>query len=137
MTDEPVEIDHLDLDDILAAATAAIGRAPEVRDWGLLDAAMNRPKAVAFGQEAYSGLHEKAAALLDSLVRNHALADGNKRLGWVATRLFFVLNGHDLRAPGVDEGERLILSVIAGELDIPTIAKALATWSEPLPPSAP
>jgi death on curing protein len=127
------EIDYLDLDDLLAAATAALGRAPDVRDWGLLDAALNRPKAVAFGHEAYRGLHEKAAALLDSLVRNHALIDGNKRLGWVATRLFYIFNGLDLRAPSPEEGERFVLSVVAGDSDIAGIADVLAAWSLPKP----
>lgn len=126
------DIDYLDLDDVLAAATAALGGPPEVRDWGLLDAAVNRPRAVAFGQDAYPTLHEKAAALLDSLVRNHALLDGNKRLGWVATRLFLVLNGYDLRVPSVDEGERLVLAVISGELDVPAVAKVVDTWTVPL-----
>lgn len=132
MTGEAQELDYLDLDDVLAAAAAALGRAPAVRDWGLLDAAVNRPRAVAFGQEAYSGVHEKAAALLESLVRYHALIDGNKRLGWVATRLFYVLNGHDLRAPTVDDGERFVHSAVAGEYDVEAIAKILASWSSPL-----
>ena len=122
-------VDYLDLDDILAAAASFLGRAPEVRDWGLLDAAVNRPKAVAFGEDAYPGLHDKAAALFDSLVRYHALLDGNKRLTWVATRLFYVLNGMDLHAPSVDDGERLVLSVISGELDVPKLAGVLASWS--------
>lgn len=128
-----MDTDQLDLDDVLAAATAALGAEPVVRDWGLLDGAVNRPQAVAFGQEAYPSLSEKAAALLDSLVRNHALVDGNKRLGWVATRLFLVLNGRDLRVPGVDEGEEFVLAVIRGDLDVPAIAKVLDEWTTPLP----
>jgi death-on-curing protein len=71
---------HLDLDDLLAAAEAAVGRAPEVRDYGLLESALARPQSTVFGEDAYPGLHEKAAALLHSLVSNHALIDGNKRL---------------------------------------------------------
>jgi len=82
-----------------------------------------------YGEQAYPTLHEKAGALLDSLVRNHALVDGNKRLAWVATRLFYVFNGHDLRAPGVDEGEAFVLSVAAGDLDVPAIAVTLAKWT--------
>jgi death-on-curing protein len=130
--DHHPEDDYLDLDDMLAAATAALGRAPEVRDWGLLDAAVNRPKAVAFGEDAYPGLHEKAAALFESLARYHALIDGNERLAWVATRLFYVLNGLDLRAPSVDEGQRLVLSVIDGGLDVHKLAQMLANWSAAL-----
>ncbi|HEY0639246.1 MAG TPA: Fic family protein [Pseudonocardiaceae bacterium] len=126
------EFDYLDLDDLLAAATAALGRRPDVRDWGLLDAAANRPRATVFGEEAYPELHEKAAALLESLVRHQPLVDGNKRLGWVAARLFLVLNGTDLRVPGTDEGEDFVLAVIAGDLDVPAIAKVLRSWTVPL-----
>ena len=122
------ETDYLDLDDLIAAARAAVGGEPEVRDWGLLESALARPRAMVFGADAYRTMPEKAAALLHSLARNHALIDGNKRLAWVATRLFFVLNGGDLRAPSVDEGEELVLAVAAGELDVDKIASVLATW---------
>ena len=82
------EIEYLDLDDLVAAAEVAVGHHPEVRDWGLLEAALARPKASVFGEDAYPGLNGKAAALLHSLVTNHALVDGNKRLGLVAVLLF-------------------------------------------------
>lgn len=58
-----------------------------VRDVGLLESDLARPQASAFGEDAHPELHVKAAALLESLARNHALIDGNKRLAWVATRL--------------------------------------------------
>lgn len=50
--------EYLDLEDLLAAAHAAFGRAPEVRDWGLLEAALARPRASVYGQAAYPDLHE-------------------------------------------------------------------------------
>jgi death-on-curing protein len=124
--------DYLDLDDLLAAAEAAIGRSADVRDWGLLEAALARPRASVFGADAYPNLHEKAAALLHSLARNHALVDGNKRLAWVATRLFYVFNGCDLRVPSVDEGEAFVIAVSTGRVDVPEIAKTLGGWSSPL-----
>src|SRR5205814_8465775 len=80
--------EYLDLDDLLAAAEAALGGRPEVRDVGLLQAAAARPQATAFGEEAYSTLDAKAAALLQSIVAGHPLVDGNKRPGWVAVRPF-------------------------------------------------
>jgi death-on-curing protein len=70
---------------------AFLGRQPEVRDFGSLESALARPKAMVFGADAYAGFHEKAAALLDSLVNNHALVGGHNRLGWVAIRLFYGL----------------------------------------------
>ncbi|GAA3997726.1 type II toxin-antitoxin system death-on-curing family toxin [Allokutzneria multivorans] len=127
---EPV--DYLDLDDLLAAAHAALGHAPDVRDWGLLEAALARPKAVVFGEDAYPTLHEKAASLLHSLARNHALIDGNKRLAWVCTRLFYVLNQRDLRAPSVDDGERLVVDAATGARDLPQIAQVLDEWTQSL-----
>jgi death-on-curing protein len=52
----------------------AVGHPVDVGDWGLLDAAVARPQATVFGQDAYDGLFEKAAALFQSLARNHALS---------------------------------------------------------------
>ncbi|HEY5135034.1 MAG TPA: type II toxin-antitoxin system death-on-curing family toxin [Candidatus Nanopelagicales bacterium] len=119
-------IAFLSLDDLLAAAEAAVGRTPEVRDYGLLESALARPKATVFGADAYPGIHDKAAALLHSLVRNHALVDGNKRLGWVAVRLFYVLNGLDLRADH-DDAFAFVMGVAAGEI---TEIAAMSLWLE-------
>ncbi|MGH4007811.1 MAG: type II toxin-antitoxin system death-on-curing family toxin [Pseudonocardiaceae bacterium] len=122
--------EYLDLEDLLAAAQAALERVPEVRDWGLLEAALARPRASVYGQDAYPDLHEKAAALLHSLARNHALLDGNKRLAWVATRLFYVFNGHDLHRASLDEGEEFVVAIAAGQLAVPKIAETLARWTK-------
>ena len=89
--------------DLVAAAEVAVGGDPEVRDWGLLESALARPKASVFGVDAYAGLNAKAATLLHSLVTNHALVDGNKRLGLVAVLLFYGMNGCDLTARRTSE----------------------------------
>lgn len=102
---------------------------PAVRDYGLLDSALARPQTSIFGQDAYPILHEKVAALMHSIARNHALVDGNKRLAWVTARAVYQLNGHDMRAPDVDQGEEFVLAVAKGELEVPEIAKTLASWS--------
>jgi death-on-curing protein len=68
-------VEHLVVEDLLLIADM-IGAAA-VRDIGLLDAAAHRPRATAFGQEAYPTIHQKAAALLDAIVRNLALVVGN------------------------------------------------------------
>ena len=118
---------HLSLDDLLAAAEAAVGRTPEVRDYGLLESALARPQTTVFGEDAYPDLHQKAAGLLHSLVRNHALVDGNRRLGWVALRLFYVLNDLDLRAEH-DDAFEFVRRIAAGELhDLDD----MASWLQP------
>ena len=119
-------IAFLSLDDLLAAAEAAVGRTPEIRDYGLLESTLARPQATVFGADAYPGIHGKAAALLHSLVRNHALVDGNKRLGWVAVRLFYVLNGLDLRADH-DDAFAFVMGVAAGEI---TEIAVMSLWLE-------
>jgi death-on-curing protein len=124
--------EHLDLDDLLAAAEAAIGRPPDIRDIGLLEAAVARTRASVYGEDAYPDLDAKAAALLHSIVTGHALIDGNKRLGWVAVRLFYRLNERDLRAP-IDDAFDLVASIAHGSLrDVPAIAARLAAWSSKL-----
>lgn len=122
------EVIYLDLDDLMAAAEIAVGRRPEVRDYGLLESALARPQASVFGEDAYPTLHQKAAALLHSLVTNHALVDGNKRLGLVAVLLFYGMNGCDWTATE-DERVELIMSVADGRLsDVGKIADHMAPW---------
>ena len=72
-------------------------------------------------------IDEKAAALLDSLVRNHPLVDGNKRLGWLATLVLLDINGHGIEAPD-DDAYQLVIAVAAGELSLEEIALALSQW---------
>jgi death-on-curing protein len=121
-------MEHLTVEDLLLIAET-IGTAA-VRDIGLLDAAAHRPQATAFGQDAYPTLHQKAAALLDAVVRNHALVDGNKRLGWAAVVVFYDLNGFALVPPSVDEAVELVVAVAAGHLELETLAGQLATWAQ-------
>ncbi|HEX8805227.1 MAG TPA: Fic family protein, partial [Acidimicrobiales bacterium] len=71
---EPVE--YLDLDDLLTLSVALLGNPLPVRDVGLLGSAAARPQTTVFGKDAYPDLWTKAAALLQSIVKNHALVDG-------------------------------------------------------------
>jgi death on curing protein len=120
----------LDLEDVLHIAERVLP-AVEVRDAGLLEAAVARPRASAFGEEAYPTLHEKAAALLHSLVRSHALVDGNKRLGLAGIIAFHGMNGFRLTFTN-DEAHDLVVAVAAGDLDdVSVIAERLAARSEP------
>ena len=120
----------LDLEDLLYVAERATGGPVEVRDIGLLESAAARPRASAFGADAYPTLHDKAAALLHSIVRNHALVDGNKRLGLAAVIAFYGLNGRR-RTMTNDEAYDVVVAVSVGELeDIAQIAQLLAAGSE-------
>jgi death-on-curing protein len=86
-------VEFLDTDDLIDLATAFFGGPPAVRDVGLLGAAAARPRTTVLGRDAYPDIWTKAAALLHSIVRNHPLVDGNKRLGWLATAVFLEING--------------------------------------------
>jgi death-on-curing protein len=118
----------LDLEDLLAAAETAVGGPPEIRDIGLMKSAAERPKATAFGDDAYPDLDAKAAALIQSIVAGHPLVDGNKRLGWVAVRLFYRMNHADLR-PDPDDAYELVVAIAGGTVrDVPQIADQLRRW---------
>jgi death on curing protein len=117
--------EHLDLDDLLALAVALLGDPPPVRDVGLLSAAAARPRASAFGEDAYPDVWTKAAALLHSIVRNHPLVDGNKRLGWLSCAVFLELNGIDATQASNDDVYELVLRVADEGGDVATIAEEL------------
>ena len=92
-------IEYLDREDVLTAGSIAFGSELKVRDYGLLDAAVARPQATVFGVDAYPDVWDKAAALLQSLARNHALVDGNKRTGSFLFLWYLRLNQHLLARP--------------------------------------
>jgi death on curing protein len=106
----------LTLPELLHVATRTLGPDYAVRDYGLLEAALARPQATAFGKDAYPDLHAKAAALLHSLARNHALIDGNKRLALAALIAFYGLNGRRLTLTN-DAAYDLVMSIASGQLD--------------------
>ena len=121
--------DYLDLEDLLEIARAAVEKDVEVRDYGLLESALARPRAAVFGQDAYPNLHLKAAALLHSLARNHVLVDGNKRLAWIACRTFLAINAEWVSAPE-DERFDFVIGVPTGAMsDLDEIAEQLRSWS--------
>ncbi|SBW26784.1 death-on-curing family protein [Candidatus Protofrankia californiensis] len=107
---------YLTLADLLRVAERTLGTAPLVRDHGLLASATARPQASVFGNDAYPTIDDKAAALLHSLARNHALVDGNKRLALVAVIAFYGLNGRRLILTN-DAAYDLVMSVASGALD--------------------
>lgn len=123
--------EYLDLEDLLDIAADAVTGAVLVRDYGLLESALARPRATVFGEDAYPDIHRKAAALLHSLTRNHALVDGNKRLAWLATFVFLDLNGHRVAA-SQDEVVDLVIAVVDGAPDeVDKIAERLQLLTLP------
>ena len=123
-------VDYLSTEEVLnLIAPDAIGTRPDVRDFGLLGAAVNRPRASVFGEDAYPDLWSKAAALLHSIASSHPLVDGNKRLAWHAAVVFLALNGVDTVVDD-DTAYDFVIAVAAGELkDIETLAERLRSFT--------
>jgi death-on-curing protein len=99
------------------------GGAGGLRDRGGLEAAAARPQMTFGGEDLYPDAVAKTAALMHSLVMNHAFVDGNKRVGAMAAELFLAVNGYDLDASDEDLVE-LALAVASGDITI----EALAIW---------
>lgn len=122
---------YLRLPELLHVTERTLGPGYAVRDYGLLEAALARPRATAFGKDPYPSLDAKAAALLHSIARNHALIDGNKRLALAANIAFYGLNGRRLTFTN-DAAYDLVISVASGQLDtVDAIAAVLQTGTEP------
>lgn len=112
-------VEYLDLEDALEIVRAL--KVGPVRDFGLLDSAINRPRASAFGEDAYPTFDVKAAALLHSLAKNHALLDGNKRTAWLCTVVFCELNGHEPDLTD-DEAFDLVVAVASTQIELSDIS---------------
>ena len=124
--------EYLNREDILAAGGIAVGQIVEVGDYGLLDAAVARPQATVFGVDAYQSDWFKAAALMQSLARNHALVDGNKRTAWAAAWTFLHINGIRQNPQfDVDAAEKFVNDVATGAIgEVGDIATGLAQFEE-------
>ena len=118
-------VEYLDVDDLVHLATLLLGVPAPLRDVGLLGAAAARPQTTAFGSDAYPDIWTKAAALLQSIVKNHPLVDGNKRLGWLATAVFLELNGTKVTDVASNAVYEFVVAVAAGKQTIEGIADGL------------
>lgn len=117
--------EYLDVEDLLNLAGALLGEPVPMRDLGRLAAAAERPRASAFGEDAYPSIWEKAAALLQSIVKDHPLVDGNKRLGWLATSVFLEINGVAAGDAVNDDVYDVVIAVAAGRHDVAELAATL------------
>ena len=123
-------ITYLDASDLLVLAAAVTGGDLVVRDLGLLDSAAHRPQATVLGVEAYDTLWLKSAALMESIIRNRPLAEGNWRLGWVAAVTLCDINGWWIEADE-DAALDLVREVDRGAIEIAALAANLESWGVP------
>ena len=107
---------YLTIEDLLIVANRVIDGEVLLRDAGLLESAAARPQTTIFGEDAYPDVHAKAAALLLSICKNHALIDGNKRLALAGTIVMLGVNGWTLTLTN-DEAYGLVISVASGEMN--------------------
>lgn len=123
---------YLTLENVLRINAKVLGSEFRLRDIGLLESALARPMASAFGEDAYPTLFHKAAALLDSLSRNHPFVDGNKRTATLATVAFLEINGYEANWDA-SEALQFILAVAQGQHSIEVIADWLKNNVDSLP----
>jgi death-on-curing protein len=116
------DVEYLDFEDVVEMIRTL--RVGPIRDVGLLDSAVSRPRSSAFGEDAYQTFDLKAAALLHSVTKNHALVDGNKRIAWLGTVVFCDVNGF---APDLtdDEAFQLVWDIASSSLELARIAERL------------
>lgn len=100
-----------------------------IKEHHLLDSALNRPYQSAFGNDAYPTIHEKAAALLESLAQNHCFHNANKRTALLATSLFYRLNGLQLRFDDQKFEEDFIVDVVLRKYSFQGIVEVLEQHS--------
>ena len=102
-----------------------------VKDVGLLNSALARPRTTVFGEDAYPSLPIKAAAMSHSIIKNHALVDGNKRTTWALMVAFLFLNDfkHNFTA---DEGYDWTLALATDAITIDEAARIIELHLVPL-----
>ncbi|TYB68622.1 type II toxin-antitoxin system death-on-curing family toxin [Nonomuraea sp. PA05] len=121
---------YISLEQGLRVARVAVGGPIEVRDLGLLEAALQRPQTSLFGQDAYPDLFVKAAAVLHSIVANRPFVDGNKRAGWLLTYVFLAKNGIELDPADDDVAYDFVVAVASGKLtEVDEIAAVPRTFT--------
>lgn len=129
MASDVEAVEYLTVEDLVALAGLLLGDPPPIRDMGLLGSGAARPETTVFGTDAYPDLWTKAAALLQSVVKNHALVDGNKRLGWLATAVFLEINAVSAVHASNDSVYEFVWGVAAGSDTVDDIAAALRRFA--------
>ncbi len=122
---------YLDADEVILIHERILDRfggAGGLRDWGLLDSAVNRLRATFDEKDLYPDIFTKAAALGHSLILNHPFVDGNKRTAWEAMHTFIEENGYSLQAEH-DEIIELMLKIEDKSLGVDQITSWLQDHS--------
>lgn len=125
-------IQYLSLEQVIVAHAALIkryGGSEGIFNQGLLESAIFRPQATAFGQEAYPAFFEKCAVLVYSLIQNHPFIDGNKRTGFAAMHLMLLINGYDLNSAAKEE-ITMAENIASGKMREPEIVQWLKQYSK-------
>jgi death-on-curing protein len=116
---------YLNIEDVLELYSLHVGSAQALNRPDLLESAVALPQATMFGEELYPHLFTKAAALLRSIAQNQAFIDGNKRIAWIATRVFLAANGIDILV-SIEEGLGLMNGLAERKLNLDEIGAYLA-----------
>ena len=122
---------YLDVEDVMQVLDRMGGRAPHIRDGGLLVSALARPRAQLEGVDVYPSLALKAAALLTSMATGGALQTNNLRVAWVSTRLFCGANGAPLSA-AEEEAVAIMRDVVTGAIGLEALAARLGASMIPV-----
>lgn len=96
-----------------------------VRDFSALESALSRPFQRFDEKDLYLSIHEKAAALVESVLVNHPFIDGNKRKGYGLLRIFLALHGFEISA-STDNKYEFIIDIASGALKF----EGIVTWLE-------
>lgn len=124
----------LTYDQVLQLHQAAIrefGGSNGIRDKNLILSAIAQPHQSFGGVDLYPTPIAKVAALGWSLTKNHGFVDGNKRVGWLATKVALFEFGYHLNC-SADEGEAIMLGIVDGEFDITDFALWIASVIVPV-----
>ena len=125
--------EFLNLDDVLDLCRKLFGDPPPISDIGLLGSAVARPQTIIGEKDAYPSISEKAAALLQSIVINHALIDGNKRLGWLATAVFLEINNFSVANVANDAVYELVMHIASTNPPLSVIEERLRAMTGEIP----
>ncbi|PZM67368.1 type II toxin-antitoxin system death-on-curing family toxin [Paenibacillus dendritiformis] len=96
-----------------------------VKDHSLLESAVYRPQQSVFGEDAYPTLFEKAAALVDSLAKNHCFHNGNKRTAYLSVKSFLKINGYHLKMER-EFAVNFMVDIVNGKYSIADMAQIFA-----------
>ncbi len=127
-------IEYLSLGDYLAIAEKVLGIDGELlakgAGIGLAESALGAPQAAFGGVEFYPEFERKAAILLERLVKNHPLPDGNKRSAYASLWHFVVMNGRTWTVGSVDDIVTTVVRVATGEIGIDELTAWVAAHIE-------